>query len=170
MKYSWEIIKSIIVCCALSCAQHVMADQVAAEFDFAQEVKTLTVDDVNTLMTTGPALVVMWSLECPACFDELDSIGALLQQYPHLPITLVSTDDELSRRDEVNDVYNDPAFKNISRWVYAPTQQRPLRQTIDKSWQGELPRSFYIDKQGNSHGFSGLLTDKHLNHIVSLIK
>ncbi len=164
------LIKVIVVCCALVSVQHAVASQASSDSLKPQTVKILTVDDVKTLMTTGPRLVVMWSLECPACFEELDSISALLQKYPSLPITLISTDDESSRREEVNEVYSETAFKNLPRWVYASGQKLPLRHAIDKTWHGELPRSFYIDKTGKKHGFSGLLTDKQLNHIVGLVK
>lgn len=159
---------SLIVCSTLLSQRVVLANTTLIDAD-NQVVKDLTISDVKSLMTTGPRLIVMWSLECPACFDELDSISRLLKQHPRLPITLISTDDESSRRSEVNEVYFEAAFNNVPRWVYASGKKFKLQHAIDSEWQGELPRSFYIDKQGQQHGFSGLLTDKQLSGIVSLI-
>jgi len=134
------------------------------------EVSRLAVDDVESLMSKPSQLIVMWSLECPACFDELETIAQLLKQSPDLAITLISTDDDPSRINEVNEVYTQFAFRNITRLVYAANQSQKLRYTIDPTWQGELPRSFYIDANGKGHGYSGLLNEKKLHQLISLIK
>jgi len=133
-------------------------------------VNELTVDDAEQVMNNGPQLVVMWSLECPACFDELDTLAALLIERPNLAITLISTDDDPSRRDEVNEVYATPALSQLPRWVYGENNGAKLRYRIDPTWQGELPRSYFIDKDGQRHGYSGLLNEKQLNMVVGLLK
>mgnify|MGYP001942629533 FL=1 len=130
----------------------------------------LTIDSIEQVMSKGPQLVVMWSLECPACFDELDAIAQLLKIHPNLPITLISTDDDPSRSEEISEVYAEPAFGSISRWVYSPNQGQQLRYAIDSTWQGELPRSFYVDEKGKRHGHSGLLTQQQLMGIVNFLK
>jgi len=133
-------------------------------------VSHLAVDDVDLLMSKPSQLIVMWSLECPACFDELETIAQLLEQSPDLAITLISTDDDPSRINEVAEVYAQFAFSNITRLVYAANQGQKLRYAIDSTWQGELPRSFYIDASGKQHGYSGLLNEKKLLQLLSLIK
>lgn len=133
-------------------------------------VNQLTTVNIEQVMGNGPRLVVMWSLECPACFEELDAIALLLKKYPQLPITLISTDDDPSRIEEIKEVYAEPMFGNTPRWVYSPNKGQQLRYAIDSSWQGELPRSFYVDKNNARHGHSGLLTQKQLKGIVDLIK
>ena len=130
----------------------------------------LTGDKVEQVMKKGPQLVIMWSLDCPACFYELDSIAQLLKQHPSLPITLISTDDDPSLSEEISEVYAEPAFNQISRLVYSPNQGQQLRYAIDSTWQGELPRSYYIDQNAKSIGHSGLLTPKQLKAIIDLIK
>ena len=130
----------------------------------------LTVDKVEQVMKKGPQLVIMWSLDCPACFYELDAIAQLLKLDPSLPITLISTDDDPSRSEEISEVYAEPAFNQISRLVYSPNQGQQLRYAIDSTWQGELPRSYYIDQSAKSFGHSGLLTPKQLKAIIDLIK
>jgi len=130
----------------------------------------LTLDNVEKVMSQGPRLVVMWSLECPACFDEIELISQMLREQPSLAISFISTDDDPSRIDEINEVYASPALSNTPRWVYAPRQGAQLRYKIDPSWQGELPRSYFIDQAGKRHGHSGLLTAKQLAMIVARIE
>ncbi|NRA54603.1 MAG: hypothetical protein HRU23_10695 [Gammaproteobacteria bacterium] len=117
----------------------------------------------------GPKLIVMWSLECPACFEELETLAQLLKRHPGLAITLISTDDDPTRNEEVNHVYSEPAFRTVPRWVYQENQAQHISYTIDPTWQGELPRSFYIDKTGKQFAHSGLLSQKQLQSIVAKI-
>jgi len=132
-------------------------------------VQHLALDDVESIMEKGPKLVIMWSLDCPACFEELETISLLLARQPNLPIVLISTDDDPSRTEEINQVYADRAFRKLPRWIYSPNQAQLLRYTIDPTWQGELPRSYYIDENGKRHGHSGLLTEQQLMTIVGLM-
>lgn len=134
-----------------------------------EKTQVLTRNDAKNIMATGPQLVVMWSLECPACFDELDTLAQLLKARPNLAVTLISTDDDPSRITEIEEVYQQPAFNNIPRWIYAANQGQKLRYIIDKSWQGELPRSYYIDAAGKQYGHSGLLSQSELTKIAAVI-
>jgi len=136
----------------------------------ALSANQLTLDNVDSVLNKGPRLVVMWSLECPACFDEIDMLTQRLTEQPNLAITFISTDDDPSQADEIDEVYAAPALHNTQRWVYAANQGAQLRHKIDPSWQGELPRSYFIDQAGNRHGHSGMLTAKQLAMIVARIK
>ena len=164
------IISTLLAVAVLLSSSKVFAAVSNSVESTTQLVQQLTIDNVDQVMKEGPHLVIMWSLECPACFDELDAITQLLIQNPNLPITLISTDDDPSRSQETHDVYANPAFSNISRWVYSPYQGQQLRYAIDSTWQGELPRSYYIDKNAQRFSYSGLLTEQQLNTIVSRIK
>lgn len=124
--------------------------------------RQLTLGSIDSAMSPAPRLVVMWSLDCPACFEELDLISQMLEQHPDMAISLISTDDDDQRMAEVAEVYQQPGLKNTSRWVYAPNQGQRLRYSIDPNWQGELPRSYYVDKNGKRHGHSGLLTKQQI--------
>jgi len=160
------VVSTLLTLSVLLSAGHALA------FDRVENrlVQQLRVDDIASVMNHGPRLIIMWSLDCPACFEELDTIAKLLAKQPNLAISLVSTDDDPTRHEEINEVYNDPAFSSIPRWVYAPNQAKQLQHAIDSTWQGELPRSYYVDEKGKRHGHSGLLNEKQLKMIISLIE
>ncbi len=130
------------------------------------KIGNLTLDKIDEAMSTGPRLVVMWSLDCPACFIELKIIEEMLVSYPALPISLIATDDDGERLTQISDIYQRPALANIPRWIFATNQQRSLRYHIDLTWQGELPRSYYIDKNGKRHGHSGLLSKQQIKKLL----
>lgn len=127
--------------------------------------KELTDQTINQAMVPSPRLVVMWSLECPACFDELDTITLLLKQHPKLPISLIATDQDMA--EEIAEVYQQPEFANLSLWHYGEQPSHYLNDQIDPQWQGELPRSYYVDSKGKRYGHSGLLSKQQ---ILSLLK
>ncbi|NRA70954.1 MAG: hypothetical protein HRU24_08015 [Gammaproteobacteria bacterium] len=127
--------------------------------------KELTDKTIAQAMSPSPRLVIMWSLECPACFDELDTIALLINKHPNLAISLIATDQ--SRATEIAEVYQQPEFSNLSRWHYGNQSSHYLNDQIDPYWQGELPRSYYVDLAGKRYGHSGLLSKEQ---ILSLLK
>ena len=126
----------------------------------------LTLDAIADAMSPAPRLVIMWSLDCPACFEELDLISQIVEQHPTVAISLIATDDDGERNQEIADVYQQPGLIKTSRWTYATNQGQRLRYNIDPNWQGELPRSYYVDKNGKRHGHSGLLTKAQITAVL----
>lgn len=122
----------------------------------------LTSADVDELFSTHDRLVLFWSLECPACFKEFALLEEFLEQDPDLRIAMVSTDADADRYAEVDEVYE--AFKgpNIEKWVFSSGQGDALIFQIDRGWYGELPRSYFINAQGERTAHSGLLTREEL--------
>jgi len=111
--------------------------------------------------------MVMWSLDCPPCIKELNSLGMLYKQYPDLNMVLVSTDSP-ERIDEINNLLNRFDLQNIDNWVFSTDSIQKLRYTIDPQWYGELPRSYFHDKQPTERSaVTGILDTQH---IVSWLK
>ena len=87
-------------------------------------------------------LLVLWSLDCPPCMDELSMLGNIHQQYPDKKIILVST-DSMSQRDAIIKVVNEFGLAHLPQWVFGDESAQYLRYTIDPAWYGELPRSYF---------------------------
>jgi len=114
-----------------------------------------------------PFIMVLWSLDCPPCIKELTMLGKLNKQISGLDLVLVST-DSLSRKNDINKLLNDSGLSEFNSWVFAGDSEQKLRYTIDSSWYGELPRSyFHNNNQGRRSSVSGLL-EKDL--IISWLK
>ncbi len=104
-------------------------------------------------------LMVLWSLDCPACFKELALIQQLQQNNKDkvLKVIFINTDDndDISlARQKVLAQYQMHQFTNF---YFVDGQADHSRYQIDPQWYGELPRSYFIDEQGKSYGKSGLL-------------
>jgi thiol-disulfide isomerase/thioredoxin len=112
---------------------------------------------VNQLFTEVPRLVVFWSVDCPPCYKELSMLEKLLKDHPNLPITLVATDDDTARYSEVESMHQRLVGQELKKWVFADLKASEIRFSIDQSWSGVLPRSYFIDTRGKRIGHSGLL-------------
>jgi hypothetical protein len=85
------------------------------------------------------ALVLLWSVDCPPCLQELDA----LSKEPHLPykVVLISTDPAAARA-EVRAVVEKYAVGQWEHWQFASAEVERLRFEVDPRWYGETPRSY----------------------------
>ena len=106
-------------------------------------------------------VLVLWSLDCPSCYKELEMLGQLNSRNTDLNIVLVSTDIEATQ-DELLTVLSKYKLENIESWVFSGDSDERLRFEIDRSWYGELPRSYLFKASGKKQIVSGLLSEKKL--------
>lgn len=103
-------------------------------------------------------LLALWSVDCPPCMAELSMLGELLDEYPDLPLVLVST-DQIRLREDAEDFLFEYGLEEITSWMFADPFAERLRFTIDPQWFGELPRSYYFDAQHQPEAHSGILSE-----------
>ncbi len=108
-----------------------------------------------------PFALVLWSLDCPSCYKELEMLGQLNSRNTDLNIVLVSTDIEATQ-DELLTVLSKYKLENIESWVFSGDSDERLRFEIDRSWYGELPRSYFFKSSKKKQVVSGLLSEKKL--------
>jgi thiol-disulfide isomerase/thioredoxin len=106
-------------------------------------------------------LLVLWSLDCPACFKELKLIQTMQTADPNTSLNVVyinaDDNDEVEfERKQVLAVYN---MLKAENFYFVDGQADRSRYQIDSNWYGELPRSYFVDEQGQFHGKSGLLDE-----------
>ena len=127
----------------------------------------LTIEKVAGVFQEQNRLVMLWSVDCPPCYQELAMLERLLSSYPGLPISLISTDDDSDRYEEVEDQYKRLHGNKLTTWVFADGMAPQLRYAIDKTWSGVLPRS-YVVKGTNRVGHSGVLKEIDLRQLFHL--
>jgi thiol-disulfide isomerase/thioredoxin len=94
---------------------------------------------------SGKAFVLaFWALHCEPCRDEMAEWHAVKRKYPSLPVILVSTDAPADRKliDAFFVKYPPGA---VQKWVFADAFSERVRYAVDKSWRGELPKSYFFD-------------------------
>ena len=109
-----------------------------------------------------PVAIVFWSLDCPSCYKELEMLGRLSHNLRRqFNIVLISTDSEVSR-DEIQSALSKYNLKNIEAWIFRTDSDIALRYEIDRSWYGELPRSYFYKDSKKIEVISGLLSEEKL--------
>jgi len=115
-----------------------------------------------------PFLLVLWSVDCAPCYGELEMLGRLKQQYPQLNLALVST-DPVAMRDETAKVLKEYRLDIPFNWIFADAHVERLRYRIDPDWFGELPRSYFYDRQHRRRGVSGVLDERQIREWINVM-
>jgi thiol-disulfide isomerase/thioredoxin len=109
-------------------------------------------------------LLVLWSLDCPSCFKELKLIQSIQETEKNtaLNIVFINADDNSAvqfERKQVLTFYNMQPYEN---YYFVDGQADKNRYQIDPNWYGELPRSYFVNKEGIFQGKSGLLGEESI--------
>ena len=100
--------------------------------------------DLLDQYTDQPFVLSFWSLDCPPCYRELALWGELQGKGTVFPLVLVSTDTPADAA-EIDALLARNGLQDVESWVFAaPAQQ--LRFEIDRRWQGELPRTYLVER------------------------
>lgn len=100
-------------------------------------------------------VLVLWSLHCIPCREEMDLLAAMRDEHPELDLVFVSTDG-MGRADQIMTVLAHHGLEDAESWAFAGPVQR-LRYQIDPNWYGVLPRSYFYDASHTRFAVSGAL-------------
>ncbi len=124
---------------------------------FAQELKPFESGSYRAIVDTrgtNPFVLVFWSIDCPPCYSELKMLGEVQRSRP-FDLVLVSTDGP-GAAAEARRVLTRFGLGQTDAWLFAAPPER-LRFEVDRTWYGELPRS-YLFSGGRRAAVSGRLT------------
>ncbi|MGK0441742.1 MAG: thiol-disulfide isomerase/thioredoxin [Pseudohongiellaceae bacterium] len=130
----------------------------------AEQPKSFFHNSMNELESTfagEPFLLSVWSIECAPCLKELKVFSKFKKIYPDFNLVLLSADgpDLIDEAGRVLEQFN---LVGTSSWVYGTDRSEQLRYSIDPTWYGEMPRSYFYDRGGQRKSRSGLLSEAAL--------
>lgn len=91
-----------------------------------------------------PFIMLFWSIECSPCLKEMDNISKLSKKERNQFIFIATDGHEI--KQEINDVLSNIGLEKENNWVFNGDSSEAIIGTIDSSWYGETPRSYYFDK------------------------
>lgn len=106
-------------------------------------------------------IMLLWSLDCPPCIEEMPVISSFHKKNPAIEIIMVST-DEVSREGEIADLLIETGLQDLQQWVFQSGNYQRIRYSIDPTWYGELPRSYFYQFGKLNKKRSGRLTLRDL--------
>lgn len=108
-------------------------------------------------------LMLMWSVDCPPCFKELAVIQKLAQQGEKLNVVLINADASDDVTQERINVIEEFQLNDFVNFHFVEGKAEHSRFLIDSTWFGELPRSYFVDINGQFHGKSGLVKESFIS-------
>lgn len=133
----------------------------AAFADSIQPLGTGTFAELKAGFEGKPFVVSLWSVDCLPCRVELELLGELKKEDPEFPLLLIST-DAIEKREEAVYILEEYGLESIPSWMFADAFIERLRFSIDPSWHGELPRSYFYAADHSFQAHSGILTEEKL--------
>ena len=117
---------------------------------YAAQAQTLLPFDATSLATLKkthagkPFVLSFWALHCEPCRDEMTEWRAVKAKHPALAVELVSTDTpkDAAMIDAYFAKYPPGA---VRRWVFADAYTERVRYSVDKTWRGEMPKTYFFD-------------------------
>ncbi len=142
-----------VTCCGLSQAKNQSLNDKA--------FSKLAFEKVKQQQLGKRWLMVLWSLDCPACFKELKLIKTLQLENKSkaLNVIFINADDSDELTLDRKQVLASYGMDDFPNFYFADGQGDLNRYQIDPQWYGELPRSYFVDEQGKFQGKSGLLDE-----------
>ncbi len=129
-----------------------------------QQIKNFTsgsYEQIAKQYQDQPFVMVLWSLDCPPCYKELELLANERKRYD-FNLVLISTDGA-DASIEVATVLMKYKLHDVDNWLFEKSSAQPLRYEIDPLWYGELPRSYLFDKENQRQAISGVLNSSQLS-------
>lgn len=115
-----------------------------------------------------PFMLAIWSTTCSSCMEKMALLNELQESRPEINIVMLATDD-VSVSDQIQTVLANNELTGLDNWVFADENAQRLRHEIDPKWYGELPRTYFLNKNHERQGISGALSREDYDTIFKVI-
>ncbi|TCS36013.1 thiol-disulfide isomerase/thioredoxin [Paucimonas lemoignei] len=117
--------------------------------------------------TGKPYVIVVWGLDCAYCQASFAALAEAQRARKFTVVTIATdpADDPQARRLIMKKLQASGLASQIWAFGDAPVEQ--LRYAIDPKWFGELPRTYWINAQGEKRAHSGALSKAVIDKLSS---
>ncbi len=113
-------------------------------------------------------VLILWSVDCSSCLKEMSLLNRIHKDNPQLKMVMLATDSP-AEIDQINKYQTQFQLSDIEQWVFADENAQKLRFKLDPRWYGELPRTYFYNKEHQRTGFSGVLKEEHYQQQINKI-
>jgi len=106
-----------------------------------------------------PFVLVVWSITCSSCLKDMALLSKMHKSNPKINMVMLATDDT-SATDDIIKILAKNELTDLENWIFADENPQKLRYEIDPKWYGELPRTYFLNKQHEREGISGVLSQQ----------
>lgn len=105
-------------------------------------------------------VLIIWSVDCSSCLKEMSLLNKIHKNNPQLKLVMLATDSP-AEIEQIKEYQIQFQLSDIEQWVFADENAQKLRFKLDPKWYGELPRTYFYNRQHQRTGFSGVLSEKN---------
>jgi len=138
---------------------------VFSNFSFAYEFMPFEINTRNVIekkYLNQPLIISFWSIDCPYCIDDLKKLGKALSKNKNVKLITVCVDGKESAK-KAERILNLAHLPEHERYQYAEVDEDKLRYSIDPTWYGELPRTYFYDTAHQVTPLSGKIPNSFID-------
>ena len=95
-----------------------------------------------------PTLVHFWGVTCGPCKVELPLLGQFMKDHSELDVVMISADLVPNLPGAARGMLEKAGLGTAENWLFSDGFVERLRFEIDPAWQGEIPRTLLIARDG----------------------
>jgi thiol-disulfide isomerase/thioredoxin len=97
----------------------------------------------------GRATIVhFWGVTCGPCKVELPLLGAFMKDHSGIDVVTISADLVPDLPDATQSMLEKSGLSSAENWIFSDGFVERLRFEIDPGWQGDIPRTMLISREG----------------------
>ena len=104
-----------------------------------------------------PFMLVIWSITCSSCLKDMALLSKMHKAHPDINMVMLATDDATAT-EQIQQILAKNELGGLENWLFADDNAQKLRYEIDPKWYGEMPRTYFLGKQHEREGISGVLS------------
>lgn len=113
-------------------------------------------------------VLIIWSVDCSSCLKEMSLLNRIHKDNPQLKMVMLATDSP-AEIEQIKKYQTQFQLSDIEQWVFAEENAQKLRFKLDPRWYGELPRTYFYNKEHQRTGFSGVLKEQNYQQQINKI-
>jgi thiol-disulfide isomerase/thioredoxin len=102
-----------------------------------------------------PTLVHFWGVTCGPCKVELPVLGKFMKDHGEIDVVTVSADLVPDLPAATKSMLQKAGLESAENWIFNDGFVERLRFEIDPAWQGDIPRTILIARDGTATTIEG---------------
>jgi thiol-disulfide isomerase/thioredoxin len=102
-----------------------------------------------------PTIVHFWGVTCGPCKVELPLLGQFVKEHAAIDMVTISADLVPNLPAAARSMLEKAGLGSAENWIFDDGFVERLRFEIDPAWQGEIPRTVLISRNGDTTTIEG---------------
>jgi thiol-disulfide isomerase/thioredoxin len=95
-----------------------------------------------------PTLVHFWGVTCGPCKVELPLLGGFMRDHSGIDVVTISADLVPDLPEATRSMLEKSGLGSAENWIFSDGFVERLRFEVDPGWQGDIPRTLLISRDG----------------------